>query len=425
MKCELIELEGLKRKLDIHLSSEQVQGGFDRSYKEWQKKANVPGFRKGKVPLSYIRSNYRVETMQKTVINLVNEFYLKAIKEKKLQPATDPAFDFASQIKEAHPFRFSATLEVWPKLTIKKNFTVHLLKPPLAQVEEKEIDQAVNEMRQMRGKIEEVKQKKAIQHGDIVELELEELTKPFLGVRKKQLVEIREELDTNIGSLLKNLIGLFAGDTKTVTLPPSEISFLMGRSQEGNMKGPVDLKLHILQIKKMILPDLNEEFAKQFQCQNVQELRGMIKKNIERHNRKQTDEAMREQTLKQLVEAHHLPVLPEGIIEKQKKSLMSPFLQQLKTSSMSTQKKEEQKRKWSDMSDKQARFMVHSSYLLYTLADEWNISVSLQEVQMHSRQRGAHNGQGADQNERVRDLLLREKVIARLFQSATIKEGTL
>ena len=65
MKCELSNLSGLKRKLDIQISPEQVQRGFDEVYKKKQKKVNLPGFRKGKVPLDHIRSMYHEETKKR------------------------------------------------------------------------------------------------------------------------------------------------------------------------------------------------------------------------------------------------------------------------------------------------------------------------------------------------------------------------
>ena len=183
MKYELSSLSGLKRKLDIQISAEQVKKSFDANYIKKQKKTELPGFRKGKVPMSHIRSMYKEEVKRDTVISLINEFYSKALEKEKLNPAGDPKIDIKSNIEENKLFGFSVELEIQPTLNIDKDFKVKMVKPSF-KVEEKEVDKALENIRLASAKFEVVKENRSLDWGDFAELEIKELS-GLIDIRKK------------------------------------------------------------------------------------------------------------------------------------------------------------------------------------------------------------------------------------------------
>ena len=411
MKCELNALGGLKRKLDIQLSIEQVQQGFNEAYREKQKKINLPGFRKGKVPLSHLRSLYYEEIKRDAIVNLINEFYKKALEREKLKPAGDPKIDLKSNIEENQVFGFSAVLEIQPEINVDKEFRVQIIKPPVV-VEEKEVDQSLENVRAASAKFESVTEERGVNWGDIVELEIKELS-DSIGIENKPLLEIKKEHGLEMKGLVEGIVGMQSGGKKEISVELSEkypVKEKAGKS--------ADLEVTLLAIKKRVLPELNDEFVKKFKCKDIQEMKLFIRRTLEKEKQDKAYDKMREEVLKQLVEKNPVSLLPEVVVEDQKKAVISSVVSRLQNAGMKEEDIEKYKKKYKEDFQKQARFMVHSSYLIYALAKKLNVSVSPQEVKMYLQNVHREKAQTDEEYGRMENFLIQEKVLKHLIDTA-------
>ncbi len=404
MKYELSELGGLKRKLDIHLSVEQVNRVFDEIYKKKQKKIHLPGFRKGKAPLNHIRSMYQEEVKRDTVVSIINEFYLKAIQQERIKPIGEPKIDLKSQIAENQDFGFSAVMEIQPEIHIDKDFKVQLSKPPVT-VDEKEVDQFLENIRSTTAKYETITENRAARWEDIVELNIQELPNPKpVPDKKPVMLELKKERDSEVNALSESVVDMRIGDMKKITTKP-----------EGR---PVELEVTLLNIKKRILPDLDDEFFKKFKCRDIQEMKSIIRRTIEKEKQDQAYHTMREETLQQLVDKNPVPLLPEGIMEDQKQIIISSSVKRLKEAGTTETNIEKYKKKHQEDFQKRARFMVHSSYLIYALADKLNISVDQRELQLHLQNTESKQNPSDKDYQRMENFLIMEKTINHLIDTA-------
>ena len=409
-KVNTSNLGGLKRKLDIQLSAEQVQKAFDENYKKKQKTVELPGFRKGKVPLHQIRSIYQKEIKRDTVVSLINESYRKALQQEQLKPAGDPKINFESAIVENQAFGFSAELEIQPEVDIDKDFKVQLSKPSV-EVEEKEVEQALENIRAASAKFEPIREKREACWDDVVQLEITELS-GSIGIEKKPMLEMKKESKLEVKGLMEGVLGMKIGEKRKTLVHLSDkypIKEHAGKSAE--------LELTLLGIKKKILPDLDEEFVKQFKCKDVQQLKLIIRQSIEKEKQGQSYSLMKEEALKQLVEKNPIDLLPEGVVDEQKKAIVSSVEERLKKSGMQNKEIEQYKRKYKEEFQKQACFMVQSSYLIYALANELNMSVSPQEVKIYLE--NSKGDQEDEEYEKMENFLIREKTIEHLISTAT------
>ena len=403
-------LGGLKRKIDIQLSAEQVQKAFDENYRKKQKTVELPGFRKGKVPLDQIRSMYQEEVKRNTVISLINEFYRKALQQEQLKPAGEPKIDFKSTIVENQVFGFSAELEIQPEINIDGTFKVQLSKPSI-EVREKEVDQAVENIRAANAKFEPIKEERGVHWGDVVKLEITELSGP-IGIEQKPMLEMKKENEKEIKGLMEGVLDMKPGDKKKILVNLSD-KYPM-KEQAGKS---AELEVTLVDIKKKLLPELNEEFVKKFKCKDIEQLKSLIQQSIEREKQGQSYDIMREETLKQLVDKNPIELLPEGVINEQEQAIISSAEGRLKKSGMSEKEIEQYKKKYQEEFQKQARFMVESSYLIYTLANKLNVSVSPQEVKLYLQESEGVQTEG--EYEKIENFLIQEKTIEHLINTAT------
>ena len=408
MKCELSTLSGLKKKLDIQLSVEQVTKAMEDSSKNKQKTTSLSGFRKGKVPLNHIRSLYQEEIKKDTIINLVNEFYTKALQQEKIHPVGEPQINLKSDIAEGKNFQFSATLEVHPEIKIDKDFKVKLKKSS-GVVEDKEVDQALENLRASTATFTPVLEDRGVEWGDIVELNIEQPKgTEFLPIRKNPMLEMSKEkegLSPELKGLKEGVLGMKPGTKKSITVE------LSGKA--------VEWEITLEALKKKNLPALTMEFFQKFQCKDMEELKKTVRKSLEKEKSNKNYEVLRKSVLDQLVEKHPMDLLPEGMVENQKKAIMFSVVNNLKQAGMQEKQVEDYKKKYADDFDKEARLTVHSSYLIYSLAGKLNISATSKEVQALWQQRGSSKGPASrDEYQQMENFLIQEKTLEHLINTA-------
>lgn len=439
MKYKLSALSGLKKKLDIHLSIEQVQKSFDEHYKKKQQKVHLPGFRKGKVPLNQVRALYQDEVSRDTSVSLVENFYLKAVKQEQLRPAGEIKIDFKSPCEEGQTFDFSIVLEVHPEINIDKSFKIQLSKP-LVKVTEEEVDQYIEKIRIKSAKYVPVMQKKRVSWNDFVELRImpselkksellnklageketpqgiigpDETDRKLLKEGKKLLLEVKKEQEVfPFKGLVEGVLGMQIGDRKKIPMV-----FFAKDSVKTQVGKPINLEVILMAIKKQVLPT-DDDLVKFFKCKDIKELKKLGRVFLERTYRDEAYSTMKEQVLKQLVEKNPIPFLPERVVEEQKQSIISVVISSLKEKGLAEKEIEKYKKEQEKEFQEQARFMTHSSYLILTLARKLNISVSPQSVRNYMKTASMSNKPSDEEYERIENFLIREKTISHLIDTA-------
>lgn len=416
MKCELSVLTGLKRKLDIQLSVEQVQSAFNNNYKKHQKKAKLSGFRDGKVPLNHIKSMYSEEIKKDTTITLINKFYLEGLQQNNLKPASHPEITPKNKIAEDKEFVFSATFEIQPTVTINKTFKVKLTKPSV-KIEETDIQAALKNIRSSSATFTVIKESRGVTWGDIVELEIKELSES-IGIEKKPLLEITKDHKLEITGLVEEIVNMKVKDTKTLTVTLSK-DYPIPEHKNKTSK----LEVTLLAIKSRSLPELNEEFISKFKCKNLDELKTVIRQNLEKEKQDNAYNIMREETLKQITNKNPINELPDSVVENQKQHIIASVRERLQKANMSKPDIEKYEKKYQNEFTKQAVFIVKSSYLIYALATELNISASPQEIKMYSQNNSKETTeeQKEEEYEKTKNFIIHEKTLNHLINEATKK----
>ena len=118
MKTEILSQEKNVVEAKAQFTAEEVNKAIENTYKDISKKANIKGFRKGKVPrrmleLYFPKDAACAETLEKllgdAIDNMVEEFELKLIADPDLKP---------EPLKENEPYEFTVTFEVTPEVTL-------------------------------------------------------------------------------------------------------------------------------------------------------------------------------------------------------------------------------------------------------------------------------------------------------------------
>ena len=112
------KIDNNKVKLELEVSNSYYKKQIGNAYKEIAKKANIPGFRKGKIPHQVIDSNFgKPYVLQEAASRSISELYPKIIDESGHKPIDYPKINI-TQMDEDKPLGFEAEIELEPEIIL-------------------------------------------------------------------------------------------------------------------------------------------------------------------------------------------------------------------------------------------------------------------------------------------------------------------
>jgi trigger factor len=412
--------------LNIEIPAAVVQTTFNKIFQGLQKEVNIKGFRKGKAPLTTIKSMYGDRVKQDVVQDLIQQHYAKALVEHQLEPISYPEFEFEDP-SESKDFSFSAAFDVRPEINLKKYEGLEVEKEKF-HFDEAKIDQVLENIRASRATFEDVKESRPAQVGDVAVIDFEGFvngkplengagTNHHLELGAKQFIEGFEE----------GVIGMKVGESKTLNLKfpdPYHSKELSGQ--------PVDFKVTLQSLKAKVLPELNDEFLKSLGGpSDLEALKKSIREDLESTDQKRIEDAFKNRLLKKLVEANPVEV-PESLRREQKSSLVEDFKKRMSEQGMTPEDFESYAQKWDADFNKTAGEMIQSSFLVDAIAKKHDLFCKPEDLDKkfaeYAQQTNIEEARikefysKPEQASRLTYMITEEKVIAFLMNSVKVKE---
>ena len=112
------DISSTKKRISIEIPSDAIEGEIESSLNELRARTRLPGFRKGKAPLSLIEKRFGKDVEAETMERLVPKFYSEAIKEAEIVPVGRPVLEGGLELKRNEPLGLTFTVEVRPKVDL-------------------------------------------------------------------------------------------------------------------------------------------------------------------------------------------------------------------------------------------------------------------------------------------------------------------
>jgi trigger factor len=392
-----------RRELELEIPAEDVSKAMDRVTKEFAKLANVPGFRKGKAPLTLIRKRFADDIKGEVLQSLVPEKLEKAVNEQKLQPVSQPSVE-KLDFNEGQPLKFTAVFEVLPQFDLGNYKDLTLELPPM-EVTDADVDRALEEARERASTFTPV-EGRTIADGDYAQLKL--LGTPSDGSEPLQAESVLCHIgaEETMAPFNENLKGASAGDHKTFDVDyPADYPDpkLAGKTYH--------YEVDVLGVKTKTLPELNDEFAKDVSdATTLDELKTKIRENQQHQLEHQVKDMKREKVLAELVKLHEFPV-PQALVEHQKDVRLQRMVRQLAQQGVDPRAVNID---WVSLRDRQgerAKDDVKAELIVDRIATAENIETTDEEVQAELEHMASHSGESADA---IRASLTKEGTLDRM-----------
>ena len=420
MKFDIDIVSPTQRKIRVELPGDAVNREFVRAYDNLGRRARIKGFRPGKAPRSVLEKLYSDEVRGQVLSHLVEHSLGECFKARGLKVIADPEVE-AEGLEEGKAFAFSATVEVKPDFEVKNYRGLELEKIKLA-VSDEQVESALSRLQDGHAQLVPVEDRDRVEQGDFVTLDFVGSVdgQPFEGGKAEHYV-----MEVGGGHTLPEfeaaLVGLKkdVGATIRVPYPQDHIN----RELAGKT---VEFAVSAREIKKKVLPPLDDEFAKDHgDCATLAELRDKLRARLEREVRDFQIRELKEQLVTRLVEAHGFDV-PQTLVERQLRYLVDRRQGQPPDSEKSNI---EQLRK---ELDPHARRQVKAMLLLEKIAALENVRVSDGEVQQRVEALARSAGEQAaslrqfygraDAQEHLRDQMTTDRTLGALLEWAKVKE---
>src|SRR2546427_2122520 len=215
MKVLIEPLSPVQQKISFEIPPERVGEEVEKAYRALQHKARLKGFRAGKAPRPLLERHFGEQVAAEVSSLLVEESYSQALEEHLLPVVTRPQI-VTEKLIPGQPFRYSATVEVRPDITVA-DYEGLTVEKRVQQVREQDIDNALSHLAESFAQLHPVTDRDHVDHGDVVRLDYTAFLngKPIPGLQgKDRLVEIGKE--NVFPGFQERLLGMRRGATAEI-----------------------------------------------------------------------------------------------------------------------------------------------------------------------------------------------------------------
>ncbi|MFN2455040.1 MAG: trigger factor [Pyrinomonadaceae bacterium] len=397
MKVELTDVSATRKELKIEIPAEAVRAAFDRISDRYAKLAAVPGFRKGRAPVSVVRTRFRDEIRGEVLQEIVPQAVSEAITEKGLNVIGEPDLhlDNPEGLNNfgTEPIGLHAHVEVMPEVALGeyKNLEAARRTRP---VTDEDVERVIEGLRESSASLQPVEDRGA-QIGDTV-------TATFNG----KFTETPDAEDINVENVDVELGGEGVQQEFTDSLldaradeeRPFTVKYPDDFSSKGLAGKTVNYTAKVTAVRRKEVPEADDEWAKSLgeEFESVATLREKIREDLTQRSRFESDSAVREDVLRKLIEAHPFEV-PQSFVDHQTSQRLEQVARDMMRRGIDPRT---QQLDWENVREslsEQAAADVRGAMLLEEIAERENIEVSDEEIEAEISQIAAASRQPVEQ----------------------------
>lgn len=427
MQVNVEEISSVKKKINFEIPAERVQAEVDKVFADIRKRAVIPGFRKGKAPHDIIRKSYQGQVENDVVKNLFNETYFKFIQENSIYPVAFPVVD-TDQLTVGAPFKYSATIEVFPTVEVSDYEGFEVTKEKLV-ADEAAIEKRLLQMRENMAQLKPVEEERASRSGDHVIID-------FIGYVDGEKLEggdatdYQLELGSNsfIPGFEDQVAGMKAGEEKRVKL-----SFPQDYHNDQLSGKDVEFDVTLKEIKVKEIPELDDALAQEFgEFNTLAELRAKVAETVERQEKDRIDREFKDLLVKTLIEKNEFE-LPDAMVDRQLTTMLENTKQRLKYQNLSLEMMGLDEVQYKEQFRSVAASQVKGALLLHELATKVGIEIKTEDLEERVRKIAEEAGQDYDRiskyylqsdeaRQNLEEQVREEKVLEFIVSKAVITE---
>ncbi|HEY9741137.1 MAG TPA: trigger factor [Coleofasciculaceae cyanobacterium] len=432
MKVTQEQLPQSQIGLEIEIPAETTKKAYEKVVQNLSRTANIPGFRKGKVPRQILLQRLGSQRIKEAAIeDLVQDSLKQAIEQEAIEALGNYKListyeELISQFQPGEPLKFSASVDVPPEIRLGE-YSGLSVKAEETQPDPDAVDKFLEERRTEQATLIPVESRPA-QMGDVAVIDY---TGRFTGEGEEseeipgaQATDFQVELGAGrfLEDIVQGIVGMNPGETKEVSVQFPEdypLENLAGKSAV--------FSITLKELKEKELPELDDDFAQEVSEQEtLAELREFLEKQFREKADQETTASKEQALLEALLERVEID-LPETMIDREVQTLLTQTAIQMENYGMDVRKlfNAETMPQLRERSRPDAILRLRQSLALQEIVKRESLTVEPEEIEAKIKELMEQlAGQSVDPK-RVREVvesdLLKEKAVKWLEEHATIE----
>jgi trigger factor len=428
MKIQVESVSPVERKVTIEVDPERVAKELERAYVGLSRRVRLKGFRPGKAPRKVLERQFRAEVESDVAERIVSQTFAEAVRAEDLPVVATPSVSIAEGIAEGKPLRYTARVEVKPRLEPKdyRGLTVTRKAP---EVTDEMVASELSRLQQSFAQLVPVEGRFEAQPGDwaVIDHEGDVEGKPFPGSKAEDVtVKVGPGLvsEGNLEALAGAKVGqvvafqeAFAADHRDPAL----------RGKSASMKATLKA------LKTQQAPPLDDAFAKEVGIEGIatlEALRARIRNDLGRREKRRSEAELREALIKAALASNDFEV-PPALVERAIDQMIEGTAERFRRQGIDLGRLEmDMARLRADLRE-QALFQVRGALLLEAIADAEKLEVTDEDVQAEIARIAEEMGmslakvqqqtRGKETREALRTRVREDRALALLSSAATIQ----
>jgi len=312
--------EGLKRAYSITVPASEIDERIDSRLAEIAQTADLPGFRKGKVPVAILKQRFGDGVMGEVLEEAVNSGTNQALVENSLRPAMQPKIEVV-KFEKGEDLEYTVDVEVMPDIE-PTDFSKIEIEKLKAEPDESEVIDAIQRLADAQ-KVFTAQDGRTSEEGDAV---LIDFVGSVDGVEfeggKAEDYTIEIGSNTFIPGFEPQLIGLKAGDHKTV-----EVSFPAEYGSAELAGKSASFEVDVKEVRQAEPAEINDALAEKVGLENLEALKTAISEQLGSDYDGFSRNLMKRTLLDKLADSHDFDV-PPGMVDMEFEQIWSQVEQQ-------------------------------------------------------------------------------------------------
>ena len=418
MQASIHTISETEREAEIQLTHDEIQPFFDRAYEEFRPKADIKGFRKGRVPLDIIKQRYGQALEYEALDKVASSFFGQVVKEQNIDPIGRPSisdYDF----KRGETFSYKVRFELRPIIDLKSYKGVELTRY-VHPTNEVEVDEEIERLQRINSTSEPAHKVEGNDFAVTADVqEMDDTGSPLIG---RKTPNVRFHLvDPDVAPEVKQaLAGAEAGGVYTATVT----------SQHGDHSHTSNLSLTVTKVEKVTLPPFNDELAQKASRDKITtaaEFRTHVQREILDYWSDLSRRKIEEDLASEIVKANDFPV-PNSLVD----ALLDGMIEDVQNRSRNRQlPKDFESDKFREENKVYAVWQAKWMLIKERIAEAENLRVTDADIEEAAERDAANMSIGKDRvlqhyksSDSAQERLQSQKVVAFLLSQAKVTERT-
>jgi len=392
MNVAIEEISSCRKRLKIEVPANRVNEALQKVTRDFQKVAQIQGFRPGKAPISLVEKRYSKDIEDEVKRTLVPTVYREAVKEKHLKVVSSPQIeDF--HFSRGNSLSFSTLIDLEPEFPLPEYKGLKLKKAETT-VNEDEYQSIITRILDQQADYQTVSDR-PVREGEFAIINysgtidgkpIKEVLPSATTLAEQTGFWLLIKEDTFLPGFGQQLVGAATGETREV-----KVTFQDDFPEESLRGKEAVYQVTVTEIKEKILPEFTDEPAQKIAKVNKADLEQNVRNNLQRQKEQQAQSDYVKQIVDQIT-ANLKFELPESTVQEETQRFIYDIVRENQMRGIPSDLLEEKKEDIFNAAQTSAKDKVKISFVLGKIADAEKIEATGQDIVSEVQLMAQRNG---------------------------------